>query len=190
MARQKDEGAKAARLTITEALAETKTIKKRIEKKWAHVTQYLYRQDSFRDPLEADGGSRVAIQRERQAIGDLLERMVSIRRAIAHANDVTSIEIDGEGRTISEWLTWRREVAPGLKTSLDQINARLAQVRRDAAQKTVPVRADGAPAIGGNDVIVNVDEAGLARDIEHIETVLGTLDGKLSLLNATTFVEA
>jgi hypothetical protein len=37
--------------------------------------------------------------------------------------------------------------------------------------------------------IVHVDELKLAQAAEKLEVVLGGLDGKLSLLNATTFVE-
>ena len=34
-----------------------------------------------------------------------------------------------------------------------------------------------------------VDEAALLKEIEHMETVLGTLDGQFSLKNATVMVD-
>ena len=77
-----------AQMTITEALAETKTIDKRISKKRTFVTDYLFRQDALRDPLEKEGGSVAAIEATRQAIGDLEKRLVDIRRAIARAHRV------------------------------------------------------------------------------------------------------
>ncbi|KKK79464.1 hypothetical protein LCGC14_2833240, partial [marine sediment metagenome] len=39
------------------------------------------------------------------------------------------------------------------------------------------------------DIAVAVDEKKLADDIEHLEDVLGQLDGKLSLKNATVLVD-
>ena len=61
-------------------------------------------------PLSA-GGSVSAIKRELQAIHDLEERMVRIRRAIQHANQVTNVTIGKQARSIADWLVWRRDVS-------------------------------------------------------------------------------
>lgn len=39
------------------------------------------------------------------------------------------------------------------------------------------------------DIVVNVDEQQLAKDIERLEETLGTLDGVLSLKNATVMLD-
>ena len=52
-------------LTITEALAEIKTLEKRIQKKQEFVGSFLYRQEQFKDPLAAQGGSPAALPRIR-----------------------------------------------------------------------------------------------------------------------------
>src|SRR5579863_1653454 len=64
-------------LTITEALAEIKTINKRLESKRESVRNYIARDVRVRDPLEKEGGSAEFIKRERQAIIDLEERIVN-----------------------------------------------------------------------------------------------------------------
>lgn len=176
-----------AQLTITEALAETKTIAKRLESKRQFVGQYLFRQDFLKDPLEKDGGSRAAIQRERQAIGDLEERVIAIRSAITEANRTTSLTVQGRTRTIQDWLTWRREVSEGQKTFLQKIRSAVDQARKQAQQQGIKMVA-GQPATAPNDVIVNVDEQALAKEAEEMELVLGELDGLLSLKNATVLV--
>ena len=51
-------------LTITEALAEIKTLAKRIEKKRQNIGQFLVRQEGVRDPLEREGGSVAFVQTE------------------------------------------------------------------------------------------------------------------------------
>jgi len=99
-------------ITITEALAEIPTIEKRIEKKEEFILNYLYRQSSVRDPHEKDGGSNVLITREKQAIADLQLRLIKIRSAIQKANSENSITIGAQTKTITDWLTWRREIAP------------------------------------------------------------------------------
>jgi len=179
-------------MTITEALAEIKTIGKRIEKKREFVLGFLYRQEGLKDPLERDGGSVEAIRRERQAIADLETRIVTLRRGIASANETTDITISGLTHSIADWLTWRRDVAPEHQRFLGGIRMRLSQMRETAkrggsavlsAQATVQT-ADTKPS----DFLINVDEAELAREIESIEETLGVLDGQLSLRNATVMI--
>lgn len=74
------------KLTITEALAEVKTIKARVTKKQEGIMRYFARDARLKDPLLAEGGSSIWIERERQAIKDLLARMVTIRTAIQRKN--------------------------------------------------------------------------------------------------------
>jgi hypothetical protein len=177
-----------AQTTITEALAELKTIDKRIEKKREFVLTYLLRQEMFKDPLEKDGGSVSAIKRETQSIHDLEERKITIRRAVQRANEQNSVTVGRQTRTIADWLVWRREVAPIQQTFLANIRTRIEQARQEAARKGAGLSAS-AEAAKPNDVIVNVNEQELAREIEGLEDVLGTLDGQLSLRNATLTID-
>jgi hypothetical protein len=177
-----------AQITITEALAELKTIDKRIEKKREFVLSYLLRQEMFKDPLEKDGGSAAAIRRELQSIHDLEERKIAIRRAINAANEAASITTGGQTRTIADWLVWRREVAPKLSQFLASLRSRIEQARQEAARKGASLTTSAETA-RPNDVVVNINEQELARQIETLEEALGHLDGQLSLKNATLMIE-
>lgn len=174
------------RITITEALAEIKTIGKRIQKKREFVQQYLVRQEIVRDPLENQGGSRQAIAQELQGIKDLEERLIALRRGIASVNASATLTIGNTTRPIQDWLTWRREVAPNRKASVAQLRSSLNSFRQQSAAKGMTVRTEPTNDPNDKDVIVNVDERALAQEAESIEEVLGTLDGLLSLKNATT----
>jgi hypothetical protein len=169
-------------------MAELKTIEKRIPKKQEFCLSYLWRQEAMRDPHEKDGGSAVLIDRERQAMGDLLERRIAIRRVVAAANADTELTVGGKTRTIADWLVWRREVAPVRQKLLNEMRGRLQGMRDDARRKGLGVIEQGQQSASLQDVVVNVNEAALAREIEEMEEILGTLDGALSLKNATTFV--
>lgn len=178
-------------ITITEALAEIKTVGKRIEKKREFINQFLARQDGVRDPLEKDGGSIKVIEKERQAVVDLENRIVALRGGIQSANDTTTVAINGETRTISEWLTWRRDVAPGRKAWLGQVRGQLNGIREQAKrQGSALVSANATTAdTKPTDIVVNVNERALAEESEKLEDTLGQLDGQLSLKNATVQIK-
>src|SRR5688572_30010039 len=178
-------------MRITEALAEVKTLLKRIEKKREFVLAYLVREERLRDPLEKDGGSAKALAEALQSIRDLQERVVAIRLAILTTNLDTDVKV-GEGtRSIFGWLTWRKEVAPGQRAFLQQLFTKLSQVRAAAAREQRGVInveqkvGDSKPT----DIIVNISEGQLAKEIEGLEQTLGVLDGQLSMVNATTDVQ-
>ncbi len=176
-------------MTITEALAELKTMQKRIEKKREYVSMFLVRQDGIKDPLEKDGGSVEVLRRERQAIADLETRHVAIRTAIQKVNQSTPITVADVTKTIAEWLTWRKEIATPSQRFIDKMRGAVNGARQQAQQKGWGVVAAGQPAAQPSDLVVNVDEAALAADAERFETILGTLDGQLSLKNATVMIE-
>jgi hypothetical protein len=178
-------------ITITEALAEIKTVNKRIEKKRTFISGYLARQDGVKDPLASDGGSASVIAVERQAIGDLESRIIALRRGIQKANDETTVTINGKTLNISEWLTWRRDIAPSQKSWLAQVRGAINGFRQQAQQQGVALisatatTADTKPT----DLVVNVDEKQIADQIETLEDTLGQLDGQLSLKNATVSIK-
>src|SRR3990167_8127463 len=182
---------KLTKTTITEALDELNTIQKRLEKKRTFIQSYLSRPDGIRDPLEKSGGSVDALRRESQSIRDLELRHLAIRMAIQQANQQTKIRIGDQEMTVAEWLTWRKEVAPGIQRFNQLLREQLAQVRKQAQGRgaavvqAVATTAETKPT----DYVVNVDEAELNKEAEAIEEILGTLDGRLSLVNATTTIE-
>lgn len=174
-------------MTITEALAEVKLIDKKIEKKVGFIMTYLARQDKFKDPHERDGGSVKLIAQERQAIKDLNERKIRIRRAIASENTVTTIRILDQNRSVADWLTWRREVLPSEKDLLVKIGAYIENTRKQVMAKGISV-GSASDAKTPDDVVVNINEKELNKDAEDLIQIEGELDGKLSLANATRII--
>lgn len=180
-------------ITITEGLAEIKTIGKRITSKQEFILQNLARPDGVKDPLTKDGGSAAVVTRERQSIVDLETRVIAIRRAIQEANIATTITVEGVSRTMADWLTWRRDVAPGQKLFLAKLRQQVAAVRAQAQRNGATVVAASAQVVQSGDmkptdILVNIDEGALAAEGEKMEAVLGALDGQLSLKNATVTI--
>lgn len=173
-------------VTITEALADLKVIDKRIEAKRTFVGNNILRHAQLKDPLEKEGGSWEAIKRERQAIGDLEAQKIAIRRAIVSANATNSISVNGTTRSIADWLTWKRDVAPSQRGFLAQIQSGINTNRQNALRQGAKVTKEGEA--GPTDIVVNLNEQELAKEQEELEATLGTLDGQLSLKNATITV--
>jgi hypothetical protein len=179
-----------ATITITEALAELNTIKKRLAKKRESVVAFLTRSEGLKDPLEKQGGSPEFIRRELQAIVDLETRHRAIRIAIQRRNQETLVRINDREMTVAEWLTYRKEQSVDAQRFLSNIRQTIDKVRSEATRKGNQVVTVGSAAdLKPTDVIVNIDEAALSKQIEALEDVLGQLDGRLSLINATTTIE-
>jgi len=174
--------------TITEALAELKTLEKKVTKKREFVGGYLYRQEALKDPFAKEGGSFKTVAETRQAIGDLERRHVAIRLAIQKSNEGTVLAVNGTSQSISEWLIWRREVAPGTQAFLKKLSSTIANVRKEAREKGMDVIHE-EQARQPTDIIINIDEKELIEEQETLEETLGVLDGLLSLNNATNHVE-
>lgn len=175
-------------LTITEALAEIKTIGKRLEKKREYILNNLARHDTVKDPMEKDGGSAAVLVRERQAVADLEKRVIDLRAGIQTANTQTTVSINGTAKPISDWLTWRRDVAPKQKEFLGKLRGALNSIRETAKKQGVALVGPGGTPSLPTDIIVNIDEAALAKETEDMEDILGQLDGQLSLKNATVII--
>lgn len=177
-----------ARYTITEALAELKTLNERINKKHMFLLQKLTRPKVMIDPLSAQGGSEAIVASERQSIADLELRIILLRRGVHDANAKALLTIGNFTWSIADWLVWKNEVA---KHQIQRYEQMYQQIQSSRKQARDAMAKQGATMeqIKEMEPIVHVDEQKLQADIEAITKTLSTLDGKLSLANATTVVE-
>lgn len=168
-------------MTITEALADLKTLSKRIEAKRKFVCENVARPDFVSDPFTEEGGAQAKLRAEWQSLNDLIERFVTLRLAIQRANLETDVTVDGKTRTIAEWLAWRREAAPEIRRTLDGLHGQLNEVQRQvhvSANSDNPLKP-----------IYHVSATDVQNNREHFEQVLSDLDGMLSLKNATVLID-
>lgn len=184
-----------SKMTITEALQEIKTISARIAKKQENIGKYLVRDSRVRDPFEKDGGMDKFVREERQSLADLEKRQVKIRVTIQRANLDNTITLGEATQSVAEWLAWRREISKGRKDFLSKLASTIQGIRAQIQQKggtvvqaaisqQVNLNPDAPP-----ELLVSLNEQALLKETEDLETILGTLDGRLSLFNATTAIE-
>lgn len=182
-------------ITITEALQEIKTVGNRLKKKRVAIGTYLARDKRVIDPLASDGGSEKYITQERQSITDLETRIINIRTAIQNSNLSSSLTVGDKTRKVAEWLVWRREVAEDSRAFLVSLTNGINNLRNELQKKGGRLVGAAVAINEGNNandppqMIVNVNEKELLNEQENMEQVLGELDGKLSLFNATTTIE-
>ena len=121
-------------------------------------------------------------------MSDLQARVMKIRAAIQKSNLENTITISGYTKSISEWLTWRKEVAPNHLSFLNSLFTNIQNVRKQALQRGAQI-VKGTEQEGLNDLIVNLDETVLQKERDDVQKILGELDGQLSLKNATINIE-
>lgn len=169
------------KMTITEALAEIKLLDKRLNKKNTFIKANLVRQDIDADPLQGEGVKVIAS--ELQAYKDLLRNVEKIKLAIHNANNSVQVTIENQTKTIAEWLTWKSisyDYLAGLQANM---NAVLLHTPKSQAY----TKMDGTPAV--STTVYNYEPVNLQKEVEELETIYEKLDGKLSVVNATTVIE-
>lgn len=176
-------------LTITEALSNKKLLAGRIDTKRQFIERYLTRPSTVKDPLEKDGGSQGAIQRALQSVRDLEDNLISTMEAIHAANAATVVEIDGIRRTVANWIVWKDAVAPKYLTFLQSLVNSVSRTRDPNYLTTLRRQLQStADATEDLKLEVNIDEAWLSKELERVQSLLQKVDGRLSLVNATTQV--
>lgn len=190
-------------ITNTEALAKITLLINKMDKKNEFILRFLTRQEQYKDPLEKSvaGGSPVAIQSELQAVNDLQEELVKLRLAIAESNAITLITVAGITQTVARWLIWKREVYPKAQYLYDKMSQTISSARGILSQASVKKLIRNVRSFEGLErninpeddrdtggIVVNIDEKQLQERIEKLSETYDTLDGALSLKNATTFI--
>lgn len=175
------------RTTITEALAEVKLIEKKLIKKRELVLANLTRFAHMKDPMEADGGTAAFVEREHQAMRDLQTRLEKIRCSIADANLKTEVTVGETTKSMFEWLTWKREVAPGYLNFLKQAHlSTKSAIDNQNSRPGVVTDSEGKQKLA--ELILNVNYLDYIRQAEKANDLLEQLDGQLSLKNATVLI--
>lgn len=174
-------------MTVSEALAEIKTLTKRIADKQDFIHKSLGRPEYARDPFAEQGGARSALNAAFQSLRDLEERLAGLRMSILASNMKTTVTIGKITATIQRWLTLRREVLPQRRQFIQKLLDEIQNTRANAQRQGNQVVRDGTPA-RPTDLLLHVDEIALFTEREEIDTILWDLDGRLSQSNATTQV--
>lgn len=176
-------------MTITEGLAEIKTVVKRLAEKRQFILDHLSRRADTIDPLarQGSGSSEKAVLEALQSHSDLCNCIVTIRRAIRRANEATEVTVSGHTMSIADWLVWRRESLVQQNSTNVAIQQQIRVLRSSMTKAGGSVNPKEDPK--GSDMLLHINEKALATNIEELAAIETTLDGALSLANATIQIE-
>lgn len=153
-------------MTVTQALAEIKTIPKRIDKKHTAILRHLAYDARLKDPISQAGGSGLYVQRELQSIRDLELRLIDLRLAVQKSNLTSVIKVGRRELSVAGWLAWKKDVSESMRQRLHSMSLHIEGARRNM------------------DATVNMDETLLTAEIEELERIMGELDGLLTMHNS------
>lgn len=177
------------KITITEALSQINLINKKIEAKQTKVLQDLVKYEHVPDPYQSQGGSEKMIAEEVQSIRDLQSKLVRIRGAISQANINNKISIGGRERSISDWLTWKREISKKEVQFAFNVYTNIKNALDRQSKQPQVYKPEGKDQPELAKLKVNTDFSYWIKEHEELNDLIENLDGQLSLKNATIFVE-
>lgn len=171
-------------ITITEALSEINLLKKKIANAESGINSLLVRATHVEDPYAASGGTPSVYRSVWQSTQDMRDRLVKIRSQISTANNEHTITINGQSKTIFDWLTWKREIYADLERSLKaQIKQLKDTIQRESDRPEVWKDKDGNVQVVK--YVRNVELKALEDQYVQLLDTYEKLDGQLSLKNAT-----
>jgi len=177
--------------TISEAMAELKLIDKKVQKKIEFIKSNCVSYDHVADPYKPEGGRTQIIKQEEQAIKDLLERYESIREKIMEANLLNKVVISNITKSIYGWLIWRKEIKTKQTELYGMYTEVEGKIKQLVTQPQLVKKEDKDGNVAGElmKATSNIKLDEYRKELEKISDTFETLDGVLSLKNATIFIE-
>jgi hypothetical protein len=169
-------------MQLAEALTSIKTDKKKWETDKNFVMANVVRDDRLKDSLEAQGGTKTVLQRTLQSMEDHETQIVAKLYAIQGANREVKLTIGSKTKSVGEWIIWRREVAPMREKRFNELLSRIEQSKQMVNNPRYVAAAPGQDL----KVLVEIDEKKLLDTMKEHQDIMGAIDSKLSVLNATT----
>lgn len=165
-------------LTIVEGLKRLRIIEKKIESNNADVVRYASGLSNRKPVFETEERQQEEVKSLTQSSIDLVTEYLKLKRRIDLTNLQVEIEIEGETRTIAEWLIVKRKIADimiGIYRSLSDSTA--TTMKRDDR-----FDGQGKPA----HIVRYYKEEEKMKRLRHWQDLKAAIDGRLEVVNATT----
>lgn len=166
-------------MKIIEALKEMPLLEKRINSNVEQIAQYAAGND-----IGNGGFVFETAERQRQEVAgllqstqDLVDRRAALRRKLYITNTQVMVTIEGQTKTITEWIEYREKGAQLLINAYSALNDNraLAQIR------TIQYNPEA-----GIKTVRFYNESDKNAKIQEITKIKDQIDAKLEIINATT----
>ena len=168
-------------MTIVEGMKRLRLITKQIESQMEDIKKYASKSSFVESyPLGSKEDHENQIKSLIKSNEDLIVEYVRIKSAIEYTNLITKVDLRGKTYTISDLLTYRRKVGILLlrtHQSLDDSEAERTNraYLNNSASKDTKVATERF-----------FDEKMKLSKLREIQDFLGSIDGRLEVVNATT----
>jgi hypothetical protein len=166
-------------MTLVEALKRLRTIEKKITSNNAEVTRYASGLSTRKPLFDSEDRQLQEVKSLTQSSVDLMTEYLKLKRRIDLTNLSVTIEIEGQKRTIAEWLIVKRKTADlaiSIFSALDDSAANAAR-REDRMYPS-----DGKTP----QVVKYYKEEVKMKELRGWQDVKAAIDGRLEVVNATT----
>ncbi len=163
-------------MMLIEAMKRLRVIEKRMGANMEQIRKYAALVSTERPFFPTEEEQKQEVRGLIQANGDLLEEYLKLKLAIEHTNLTVCIEIEGEKRTISEFLVIKRKLAKLMEETFYALNTVEAEKRRrdQRSQDREPV------------ITRLYDERFRNEGIRKWSDLYNAIDSRLEVVNATT----
>ena len=173
-------------MKIIEAMKEMPLIIKKVNAHNQKISQYSSTLSTVKDlPFGTVEGQTKEVASLVQSNEDLIKRYLMLQRSLAFTNTQIKVEINGDSKTIAEWLHIRNAgihsnnglygamVNTYRALNTNRANAMIGEVRTDLSETALQV-------------IRCYDQKMADEKIESLTDIYDQIDAKLEVVNATT----
>ena len=165
-------------MKIIEALKELPVLEKRLLKQSEKIQEYASYATNIGPVFDTVEEQKSQVQSLVRSNLDLIERYCKLRNVLNKTNTTIKVKIEGDERTISEWITFREKGYGFTESTFRRLNDAMA---KNHFQQPCNF-AEGQSLT----LIYCYDEKEKNKALEKAEKVYNQIDSTLEIVNATT----
>jgi hypothetical protein len=167
---------------IVEALKRLRIIEKRVEARCKEITRYAsgLSGPTYKPLFDTEERQRQEVKSLVQSALDLLKEYHALKRRIEVTNLLTIVTIEGESRSIAEWLIEKRKVSGMILAIYNALN----EVAANASRREDRMYPSGGGATPQVTRFYSEEEKN--KELRHVMDRTEAIDGRLEVINATT----
>jgi len=164
-------------MKIIEGLKELRLLEKKIQQNQGRITAYASAVSTEKLPYEDEDRQSAKVQSLIQSTMDMVERYLRLKAALDRTNLQVVVTIEGQTRTIHEWIWLRRKLGMEVVQTYNALN--------DSAGSA---RLREAPTIEGErpQVLRFYTEEDKLAAIDKWQDIIHGIDPRMEVVNATT----
>lgn len=164
-------------MKIIEGMKKLRLLEKKIEQNCERIRTYASACSTDKLPYDTEDRQRKEVQSLIQSSKDMMEEYLRLKAAIDHTNLTVTVSLQGEERTIHEWLWIKRKLG-------NMMHRTYSSLTEDIGRS----RVHDAPTIGDErpQVIRLYDEEDKVKALDKWQSIVHEIDPRLEVINATT----